>query len=336
MEKEYKWMVRVSCMTYNHAPYITDALNGFCMQETTFPFICTIVDDASTDGEQEVIKQYLQKHFDLEDGSIVRNEETDDYVLTFARHKTNKNCYFAVLYLKYNHYSVKKSKLPYIEKWCDNCKYIACCEGDDYWIDKTKLQKQVELLESHPKVSYTCTRYMKLNQATGVYSEGKNFYFDKKNNCEKEWFEFTKEDAFKNGWITKTLTSVFRGDLYDGEFLSRFKYRRDVHLVYMLLSSGNGVCFSSFSGVYRLNQYSTFGGRPKNEKILQNYNVYEEFYRLERDEILGHQLVKYYTKLVINNITPPRLPEKRLRYYAKFIYMPLMKYRNFCKRFFTS
>lgn len=93
MEKEYKWMVRVSCMTYNHAPYITDALNGFCMQETTFPFICTIVDDASTDGEQEVIKQYLHEHFDLEDTSIVRNEETKDYTLTFARHKTNKNCY---------------------------------------------------------------------------------------------------------------------------------------------------------------------------------------------------------------------------------------------------
>ena len=159
MEQEYQWMVRVSCMTYNHAPYITDALNGFCMQETTFPYVCVIVDDASTDGEQEVIKQYLQEHFDLEDKSIVRNEETDDYILTFARHKTNKNCYFAVLYLKYNHYSIKKSKAPYLKEWQDKCKYIAACEGDDYWIHPRKLQMQVDFLEKNDEYGMVYTNY---------------------------------------------------------------------------------------------------------------------------------------------------------------------------------
>ena len=72
--EDKKYLVRVSCMTYNHAPYIVDAMNGFCMQETDFPFVCTIMDDASTDGEQEVIKKYLTDHFDLNDQTIVRNE----------------------------------------------------------------------------------------------------------------------------------------------------------------------------------------------------------------------------------------------------------------------
>lgn len=153
MEQENKWMVYVSCMTFNHAPYIVDALNGFTMQETTFPYVCAVIDDASTDREQEVIKNYLQEHFDLEDTSIVRNEETDDYVLTFARHKSNKNCHFAVLYLKYNHYSIKKSKAPYISEWQDNSKYIAICEGDDYWIDKSKLQRQVTKMEGNNNFS---------------------------------------------------------------------------------------------------------------------------------------------------------------------------------------
>lgn len=143
------FLVRVSCMTYNHAPYIVDAMNGFCMQETDFPFVCTIMDDASTDGEQEVIKKYLADHFDLDDQTIVRNEETDDYVLTYARHKTNHNCFFAVYYLKYNHYSIKKSKVPYISEWQDNVKYIALCEGDDYWICPQKLQIQLDFLENH-------------------------------------------------------------------------------------------------------------------------------------------------------------------------------------------
>lgn len=148
-----KYMVRVSCMTYNHAPYIEDAMNGFCMQETTFPFVCTIVDDASTDGEQDVIKSYLQAHFDLKDDSVVRNEETDDVYLVFAQHKTNKNCFFAVVLLKYNHYSIKKPKKPYYAEWADGSKYIAICEGDDYWIDPLKLQKQVDYLETHPNNS---------------------------------------------------------------------------------------------------------------------------------------------------------------------------------------
>lgn len=145
-------MVRVSCMTFNQATYIEDAMNGFCMQETNFPFVCTILDDCSTDGEQDVIKNYLEAHFDLEDSSVVRNEETDDYFLTFAQHKTNKKCYFAVLFLKYNHYSIKKLKKPYIKEWCDT-KYVALCEGDDYWIDPLKLQKQVDFMEAHPKHS---------------------------------------------------------------------------------------------------------------------------------------------------------------------------------------
>lgn len=140
-------MVRVSCMTYNHAPYIEDAMNGFCMQETSFPFVCTIVDDASTDGEQEVIKNYLQDHFNLEDDTVVRNEETADYYLTFAQHKTNRNCFFAVVYLKYNHYSITKSKAPYLTEWSKHAKYIAFCEGDDYWLDPNKLKNQVNLME---------------------------------------------------------------------------------------------------------------------------------------------------------------------------------------------
>ena len=97
------YKVCVLCATFNHAPYITDTMDGFCRQQTDFPFLCVIVDDNSKDGEQEVIRQYLSDHFTVE--SI---KETDDYHLTLARHKDNKNCYFAVFLLKYNHYSIKK------------------------------------------------------------------------------------------------------------------------------------------------------------------------------------------------------------------------------------
>lgn len=170
-------MVRVSCMTFNHAHYIADAMNGFCMQETNFPFVCTIMDDASTDGEQDVIKNYLEAHFDLENSSIVRNEETDDYFLTFAQHKTNKNCYFVVLFLKYNHYSIKKPKKAYVEQWCET-KYFAMCEGDDYWVYKRKLQEQVDYLETHDNCALVHSKVMVYDEITKrilSQTKGRNF-----------------------------------------------------------------------------------------------------------------------------------------------------------------
>ena len=146
-------LVYVRCFTYNQASYIEEAMNGFCMQETNFPFVCIIVDDASTDGEQEIIKNYLQTNFNLNDDTVVRYEEATDYYLTYAQHKSNKNCFFAVLFLKYNHYQIKKSKFPYIKEWTDNAEYAALCEGDDYWINPLKLQKQVDFMEAHPEHS---------------------------------------------------------------------------------------------------------------------------------------------------------------------------------------
>ena len=135
--------------------YITDAMNGFCMQETDFPFICIIVDDASTDGEPEVIRQYVSAHFDLSEGSEAYDKETEYAFITYARHKENKNCYFAVLYLKENHYSkgMGKQKMSYLAEWRDNVKYDALCEGDDYWEDSQKLKKQIHILENNPDCS---------------------------------------------------------------------------------------------------------------------------------------------------------------------------------------
>ena len=166
--KKYNFLVRVSCMTYNHATYIEDALNGFTMQKTNFPFVCTIVDDASTDGEQDVIKRYLERNFDLDAESDARNEETDDYFLIFAQNRINKNCYFAVLLLKYNHYQQlesRKRKLQYISEWSDNVEFIASCEGDDYWTNPNKLQKQVDFLNNHLDHGLVCT-------ASKIYVQG--------------------------------------------------------------------------------------------------------------------------------------------------------------------
>lgn len=192
--------VYIQCPTFNQASYIVNTMNGFTMQQTTFPYVCCIIDDASTDGEPEVIRQYLKEHFDLEDKSVVRNEETDDYILIFAQHKTNKNCYFVVYLLKYNHYSIKKTKMPYISKWRDNAKYIAICEGDDYWIHPEKLKMEVDFFEKNEDYGLVYTDYYE--RIGDKIQKGRFPVVNDITDC-----------LLKKGYIP-TATTMFRTNLY--------------------------------------------------------------------------------------------------------------------------
>ena len=166
--KDRKYEVCVRCMTFNHSSFIEETLNGFTMQQTDFPYVCCIVDDASNDDNPEKIRIYMNRYFDMDVKDCVRREETDDYIFCFAQHKTNKNCFFAVYYLKYNHYRIKKSKMPYQSEWFKSSRYTATCEGDDYWVLPNKIQKQVDYFKSHPGVGLVYTAYRLQNDVTGI------------------------------------------------------------------------------------------------------------------------------------------------------------------------
>lgn len=201
-EKEYKYMVSVRCFTFNQSKYILDALNGFVMQQTNFPYVVMVVDDASTDGEQEVIRKFVSEQFDTNDTSVAYEKETDYAHITYAQHKTNKNCYIVVLYLKENHYSQRKSKMPYLSEWRDYVKYEAICEGDDYWIHPQKLQMQVDFLEENGEYS------MCFHNAI-TYSE-----FEK---CNIDKFLlprfsriYSSKDLYSKGWFVPTASILHR------------------------------------------------------------------------------------------------------------------------------
>lgn len=232
--KDFEYKVHIQCTTYNHAPYIEDAMNGFCMQQTDFPFICTIIDDASTDGEPEVIKKYLEEHFILDDKAVARKEETDDYYLIYAQHKINKNCFFTILLLKYNHYKTKKDKKPYLTEWSDNTVYRAYCEGDDYWIDSLKLQKQIDFLEAHQDygcIGSVCKSFVQKEQ---------RFY----EAAQKKEQEITFEDLlFDTGFAT--CTAVIRTNLYEA-------YIHDIEPKWKMGDYPMWLYYAANSRVYRL------------------------------------------------------------------------------------
>lgn len=228
-------MVCTSCMTFNHAPYIVDAMNGFTMQETTFPVYYLITDDASTDGEPDVIKQYLADYFQ----TPYRTEETDDYHLICAVHKTNPNCNFIVFLLKYNHYSIKKSKLPYQSEWRDNAKYIALCEGDDYWIDKKKLQGQIEFLENH-------IDYGLVGTVCKSFVQNENRFYSA---AQTEETELSFEDLmFDKGFAT--CTTLFKKEFQDN-------YRKEIKEEWAMGDYPLWLYIASQSRVYRLKDCSS-------------------------------------------------------------------------------
>lgn len=119
-------LVSISCITYNHKSYIKKALDSFLMQKTNFKYEILIHDDASTDGTQDIIIEYQKKYPHIIK-PILQSE---------------------------NQYSKGIKRITYIfnDKRAQG-KYIALCEGDDFWTDPTKLQKQVDYMESHNECS---------------------------------------------------------------------------------------------------------------------------------------------------------------------------------------
>lgn len=122
--------VSVVCITYNHEKYIEKALESFVTQKTNFPFEIIVHDDASTDGTADIIRRYEKEYPHL----VKPIYETENQ------------------YHKKNWSSIKKQYVPMIKG-----KYIAICEGDDYWIDDHKLQKQFDYMEAHPDCSFCGT-----------------------------------------------------------------------------------------------------------------------------------------------------------------------------------
>lgn len=170
MKNPDKYLVSIHCITYNQSAYITDAMDGFVMQQTKFPFVAVIIDDASIDGEQEVIKTYVEEYFDHSQESGFREWETEDAFFTFAQHKENENCHFLAVYLKRNLFKEPEKKDAVVKEWFE-AKYIAICEGDDYWIDPLKLQKQVDILEANETLMGVVTNSKVVDKEGNVLKE---------------------------------------------------------------------------------------------------------------------------------------------------------------------
>lgn len=220
MKQEEPILVAIHCLVYNHEPYLHDCFEGFVMQKTNFRFVAIVHDDCSTDHSADIIREYEAKYPDI----------------------------FRPIYETENQWSKPDGSLGRIMNEAidaTGAKYVAMCEGDDYWTDPYKLQKQVDFMETHLDFSMCCHGADVINETP------------QKVDCTCEHMttrEYFPIDAFPT-WQIPTASIVYRRgkvDKYKIKDANDF-FAGDVVLILKCMHVGRVWGFKEHMSVYRVN-----------------------------------------------------------------------------------
>lgn len=258
-------LVSVCMITYNHAKFIRQAVESVLCQELVGEFELIISDDYSTDNTKEIIESIIDQN---PNGGKIK----------YYQHESNLGMSNNFIW------TLKKCK----------GKYIAYCEGDDFWTDSFKLLKQVTLLEENRSVSFSFHRTKILNDSTGVLTSDKNEKFFNGNPNELIISGYT----FSEGWQIGMQTLVFRSALISDLDFHSFNYFRDVHLLAHLVLKSNGVCQNFHGSVYRIHENGVYSGIGQKEKLKIGYLIYNELFNYYNEEFLKIILINYLHDLI--------------------------------------
>ncbi|MDR1154290.1 MAG: glycosyltransferase [Bacteroidales bacterium] len=212
-----KPLVSICCLTYNHGRFISRCLDGFLMQKTSFAFEALIHDDASTDNNADIIRAYEAKYPDI----------------------------IKPVYQTENRYSRGLAISEFFIYPRVQGKYMALCEGDDYWTDPNKLQRQVDFLEANPQYC-ACA-----HQCMSIYdyrdSDPKPF-----NTKIKDSFDL---NDLLDGCVFQTATIMFRTSLIgELEKMPNEVFSGDRGLFFLCTVHSPVKFFPEPMSVYRINR----------------------------------------------------------------------------------
>ncbi len=305
MNENIESMVSVWCLVYNHEKYLRQCLDGLVMQKTTFPYEVIVHDDLSTDGSREIIREYEKKYPDI----IKAVFEVEN--------QWSKGSYF-----------IDKAMLDNV-----NGKYVAFCEGDDYWKDPLKLQRQVDFMEKNKHVPFTYSK-VELIQADGT-PIGKTY---PASNLITEGVitidDYLYGEFYKGKWLFHISTLVIRRITMEGylnfrtKIVKRYPYG-DMPLAIWCFLNGDGYYFDIVTSVYRI-----FSG-GYNSSILKDRN------KMQRDicgiidalESFDLYTCKRYKKYIDRRILRANfnlsMIDNRRTTQLRLKYIPVIKERGF-------
>ncbi len=185
-------IVSVKMITYNHQDYIKEAIEGVLMQETDFEFDLIIADDCSPDDTKEIVSDLIINH-------------SKGFRIKYFRHEKNLGMHANGLF------------------GLNECKgkYIALCEGDDYWTDPLKLQKHVDFLEINRKYSLCFHNAIVMDQNNGdqhLFNKSVKKKYTIRDVIIRRWFCPTasvvvRNEIFKNSILTSRNKKIINGDM---------------------------------------------------------------------------------------------------------------------------
>jgi glycosyltransferase involved in cell wall biosynthesis len=236
-----KPIVSICCFTFNQENYVKDALDGFLMQKTEFPFEIIIHDDASTDKTADIIQDY-QKRYPGKITAICQNS---------------------------NQYS--KGILPeiYVYKIIQG-KYVAFCEGDDYWTDPLKLQKQVSEMEKYPDC------HISFHPAIGIFPDGKKrkilSRYSRKNKI------VSIDDVILGGGLYMPTAAVIVHSSVIPRVLSFFDFAKpfpigDYFLQILGAENGGALYLNEAMCAYRINAKNSFSLKLKDSRFTSKIKI---------------------------------------------------------------
>lgn len=316
-------VVSICCITYNHEKYIEDAINGFLMQKTNFPIEIIIHDDASTDKTADIVRNYEKKY---------------PYLIK-------------PIYQSDNQYSKGIKISPEFVWKKASGKYIALCEGDDYWTDSHKLQKQVDFLEKHSEC-IMCFHPAKIIDVTSNDDKGFIKPYNRTLVLKRDTF------LYGGGSIAPTASLVFSHSAVKN--LPEFYYKApvgDVPLLLILLNYGQIGYINEVMSVRNLWIPGSYMTKHRKEKtndqkiehinkminVLDDFNIYSNgkwnkdinriktFYSLQILELQG--VIDLYKSAEFRSLLSRLSFIDKVKVIGnKFFTVPYMKLRKFIIR----
>ena len=251
----------VIVITYRHERYIAQCLDSIINQKTNFPFDVIIGEDGSDDSTALICEEYQRKHPSL--------------IKLFVRDRTN------VIFVN----GKPTGKFNFLEciKSCSG-EYIAICEGDDYWNDPLKLQKQVDFLDANPDCVMSCHDANVVDEKGNVISESRLADSEKKS--------LSQPDLAKGGYVL-TLTMCYRNIPihFPGEY---FKSPNGDLFLQCLLSEYGGAGYQPeiVPASYRAHTGGVWSLQPQLNRWKQSIRTYEQltnyFRRTDKTELSNH------------------------------------------------
>ena len=239
-------LVSVSCITFNHGRFLRRALDSFLEQKTDFRYEILIHDDASTDDSIEIIREYAARYPD-----VIRP-----------------------LYEEENQYSKGISNISGVFNFPRaKGRFIAMCEGDDYWCDPLKLQKQADYMLAHPECALCC-------HAAGIVSEDGAFRSERMIRPFTETKELTAEEMISKKTNLPTASLMFRSE--DAKRLPQWYFDcpvGDIPLQLWMLMQGSAYYMDEVMSMYRMGREGSWGEMMDRQELEKLTARWESHYR---------------------------------------------------------